>query len=175
MTFQHRHCKKILLTSVLLSGLCLPFYATAQADPSAQQIIEQLQQPKTRSLRNLIVESNGAPPSAPSVSLLIQFDFDSSRIREVSATALSNLAQALQSSELANSKFRVEGHTDAKGAVQHNLKLSQLRANAVSDYLVNQGVDARRLEATGKGSTDLARPDAPHAAENRRVRIVNID
>ena len=99
----------------MASGLCLPILAGAQTDPSAQQIIEQLQQPKTRSLRNLIVESNGEPVSAPSVSLLIQFDFDSSRIREVSATALSNLAQALQSNELAQSKFRIEGHTDAKG------------------------------------------------------------
>ena len=109
------------------------------------------------------------------MSLLIQFDFDSSRIREVSATALSNLAQALQSNELAQSKFRIEGHTDAKGSAQHNLKLSRMRANAVRDYLVNQGIEASRLEATGKGSTALARPDAPNAAENRRVRIVNAD
>lgn len=175
MTFDHSCFKKLLLASAMASGLCLPILAGAQTDPSAQQIIEQLQQPKTRSLRNLIVESNGEPVSAPSVSLLIQFDFDSSRIREVSATALSNLAQALQSNELAQSKFRIEGHTDAKGSAQHNLKLSQLRANAVRDYLVNQGIEASRLEATGKGSTALARPDAPNAAENRRVRIVNAD
>jgi OmpA-OmpF porin, OOP family len=111
----------------------------------------------------------------PSLSLLIQFDFDSVRVRPESRQALANLAQALQSPALASSRFAVEGHTDAKGSADYNLKLSQRRAEAVRDYLGSQGVATARLMSAGLGDTDLANPDAPFAAENRRVRIVNLD
>lgn len=168
--------------------------ALAQATPTTQQMIEQLQQPKTRSLRNLTIEAvpaagaastaaaaspaagpAPAAPARPSLSLLIQFDFNSARVREESQQALGNLVQALQSSELASARFAVEGHTDAKGRAEYNQKLSQQRADAVRDYLVGQGVAGDRLVTAGKGATELARPDAPFAAENRRVRIVNLD
>lgn len=111
----------------------------------------------------------------PSLSLLIQFDFDSVRVRPESRQALANLAQALQSAALSGSRFAVEGHTDAKGNADYNLKLSQRRAEAVRDYLGSQGVAMARLTSAGLGDTELANPDAPFAAENRRVRIVNLD
>jgi outer membrane protein OmpA-like peptidoglycan-associated protein len=160
--------------------------------------------PRLRSLRNLTVESTNAPsaeatdPSAqasaatgaaaassaplaaapqakPSLSLLIQFDFNSSQIRPESQQALLNLSQALNSPELALSKFAVEGHTDAKGLAEYNQKLSQLRAEAVQAFLVKNGVTQSRLAAAGKGSTQLANAANPLGAENRRVRIVNLD
>ena len=74
-----------------------------------------------------------------------------------------------------HSKFEVEGHTDAKGNDAYNLKLSQQRAEAVQLFLAHQGVAINRLIATGKGSTQLANAANPLAAENRRVRIVNLD
>jgi OmpA-OmpF porin, OOP family len=111
----------------------------------------------------------------PSLSLLIQFDFDSARVRPVSQQALANLAAALQSKELQDSKFAIEGHTDAKGRAEYNLRLSQQRADAVRELLVSQGVKIDRLKSQGKGSSELALPLAPEAAENRRVRIVNLD
>jgi OmpA-OmpF porin, OOP family len=116
-----------------------------------------------------------ATAARPSISLLIQFDFDSVRVRPESRQALANLAQALQSPALAGSRFAVEGHTDAKGNADYNLKLSQRRAEAVRDYLGSQGVATARLTSAGLGDTELANPDAPFAAENRRVRIVNLD
>jgi OmpA-OmpF porin, OOP family len=116
-----------------------------------------------------------AVPPRPSLSLLIQFDFDSVRVRPESRQALANLAQALQSPALSGSRFAVEGHTDAKGNADYNLKLSQRRAEAVRDYLGSQGVATARLSSAGLGDTELANPDAPFAAENRRVRIVNLD
>jgi outer membrane protein OmpA-like peptidoglycan-associated protein len=158
--------------------------------------------PRLRSLRNLTVESTNAPtaeandvpaqgstatttttsaplaavPQAkPSLSLLIQFDFNSSQIRPESQQALLNLSQALNSPELAPSKFAVEGHTDAKGLAEYNQKLSQLRAEAVQAFLVKNGVTQARLAAAGKGSTQLANAANPLGAENRRVRIVNLD
>ena len=173
---------------------CMAVTALAQtAAPSTEQMIEKLKAPRTRSLRNLSVEAvpekpgdmaattaqpaaePSAPASRPSLSLLIQFDFNSARVRPESHQALANLSQALQSSDLATTKFAVEGHTDAKGAASYNLKLSEARALAVREFLRIQGVDESRLVASGKGSTDLANSAEPFAAENRRVRIVNLD
>jgi outer membrane protein OmpA-like peptidoglycan-associated protein len=175
------------------------------AVPSAQQMIEQLKAPapgpRLRSLRNLTVESTAAPAAdgnaasaqaptvsntaatmaaeapavKPSLSLLIQFDFNSSQIRPESQQALLNLSHALNSPELSPSKFAVEGHTDAKGLAEYNQKLSQQRAEAVQAFLVKNGVTVARLTAAGKGSTQLANAANPLAAENRRVRIVNLD
>jgi outer membrane protein OmpA-like peptidoglycan-associated protein len=169
----------------LFLGLCAALPLFAQTPPSAEQMIEQLKAPpRTRSLRNLTVEASPAPATTgdaapqqapPSLSLLIQFDFNSAHVRPESQQALSNLSQALQSAALRNSKFAIEGHTDAKGSAAYNLKLSAQRAQAVSDFLKVKGVDEARLLASGKGSASLANSEQPFAAENRRVRIVNLD
>jgi OOP family OmpA-OmpF porin len=146
---------------------------------------------RTRGLRNLSVKAAktpegeaaaaatqavapAEPPPRPSLSLLIQFDFNSAKIRPESQPALQNLATALQSKELAEANFSVEGHTDAKGSSDYNLKLSQSRADAVQKFLASQGVPSARLVTAGKGATELANPNDPLAAENRRVRIVNL-
>lgn len=116
-----------------------------------------------------------APEPRPSLSLLIQFDFNSARVKPESQQALANLATALKSADLLDSKFAVEGHTDAKGRADYNLRLSQQRADAVRDTLVAQGVAAQRLRSAGKGANELANSVDPGAAENRRVRIINLD
>jgi len=138
-----------------------------------QELTEQLKPaPRTRGLRNLSVE---AATERPSVSLLIQFDFDSARVRSESEQTLRNLAEALQSPALLQSRFAVEGHTDAKGSAAYNQQLSQRRAQAVRELLVRSGVEASRLSASGKGATELADQADPYAAANRRVRVVNLD
>ncbi|WP_342618491.1 OmpA family protein [Rhodoferax sp. GW822-FHT02A01] len=176
----------LICTLLALSGA-----AFAQATtPSTEQMIQQLRTPpRLRSLRNLTVEAvpadaGGSAVQAtgvaqaqerPSLSLSIQFDFDSSRIRAESLAALSNLASALSSDALLNSRFVIEGHTDAKGNAEYNRKLSDQRAAAVRDLLVSKGIAADRLVAVGKGSSEPANPQVPLAAENRRVKIVNLD
>ena len=115
------------------------------------------------------------PTVRPSLSLLIQFDFNSARVRPESQQALANLSVALQSPELRNSTFALEGHTDAKGSADYNVRLSALRAQAVREYLMGRGVEQVRLQASGKGASELANVEQPFAPENRRVRIVNLD
>ena len=184
------------LKFLVLLGLLSPLYSAAQTvAPSAEQMIQQLKAPRMRGLRNLSVEAVSAnaaddktvgnsevtptpvaaAPEKPSLSLLIQFDFNSARVRPESQQALANLSQALQSQELLHSNFSIEGHTDAKGRSDQNQKLSQQRANAVSDFLKKWGVADARLVATGKGASQLANTADPFAPENRRVRIVNLD
>ncbi|WP_199731009.1 MULTISPECIES: OmpA family protein [Aquitalea] len=113
--------------------------------------------------------------AAPSLSLAIQFDPNSVQISSASQQALARLASALQSSELRDFHFLIEGHTDAKGLPAYNRKLSQLRADAVRKLLITRGVAAQQLRALGKGSDEPANKADPYAAENRRVRIVNTD
>lgn len=133
---------------------------------------------RTRGLRNLRVEQTVEPEpqkSAPKfVSLTIGFKFDSSQITPESAATLSSLAKALLSDELRTLEFMIEGHTDAKGMPDYNLKLSQQRAAAVKTYLVQLGVDTQHLTSQGKGDTELINTQDRFAAENRRVKIITL-
>jgi outer membrane protein OmpA-like peptidoglycan-associated protein len=106
-----------------------------------------------------------------SVSVRLQFDFDSARLRPQSVPVLLNLAKAMQGERLTSSKFAVIGHTDAVGRFDYNMALSQRRADAVRDFLREHGVDDGRLTAEGKGPTALLNSQVPAAAENRRVEI----
>ena len=108
------------------------------------------------------------------LDLVIQFDFDSSNLQAASKPLLKKLAAAMNSSRLSQVSFMVEGHTDRKGQAAYNDSLSKRRADAVVAFLKASQVDVGRLQAAGRGSTELLLPDQPEAAENRRVRIVAI-
>jgi outer membrane protein OmpA-like peptidoglycan-associated protein len=153
----------------------------AQLLPDTEQIVEALKPSPSRSMRNLVARDKPSDPvvtraDAPaSIELTIQFDFDSSSVREESRPLLARLAAALVSPALRSSRFLIEGHTDAVGPPDHNLKLSIDRAEAVRRYLVASGVTSSRVTAVGRGATQPANPTDPEASENRRVRIVNLE
>ncbi len=122
-----------------------------------------------------------AAPAAPaaaapaSASLMITFETGSAKLTQLSRKILDSVAQALNSEKLAKFRFNIEGHADPTGLAERNLKLSEERAMAVSQYLTaTHNVDATRLKAVGKGSAELLNQANPTAPENRRVRIVNI-
>ena len=190
--------RRFMVCSLLL--LLVGSVCAQSGVPTAEQMVQQLKLPRTRSLRNLVIEAQPAvvadtsdapaavvasiagaadlaQPTAPrpSLSLSIQFDFDSAHIRAESLVVLGNLAVALGSAALLPSKFVIEGHTDAKGSADYNRKLSEQRAAAVKDLLVAKGIEGQRLVSVGKGASELANPAAPQGAENRRVKIVNLD
>lgn len=158
------------------SALTAPSDAVPNATPNSVSTSQNAaaSSASNNSPSNTPTNSAAAAPR-PSLSLLIQFDFNSAQVRPESQQALMNLAVALKAQELIESNFAVEGHTDAKGLAEYNLKLSQQRAEAVQAFLVKQGVAVARLTASGKGATQLANTAQPMSAENRRVRIVNLD
>lgn len=80
-------------------------------------------------------------------------------------------AEVLKAKRGSAQKIRIVGHADSSGNEAGNLQLSQRRAEEVKRYLVNKGADAGMLEVKGVGSKDLLRPEAPTAAENRRVTL----
>jgi len=68
----------------------------------------------------------------------------------------------------------IQGHTDARGNDAYNLEISEQRAQAILQYLVDKGVDAKRLRAKGYGETkplDKA-ANAKAWAKNRRMAFV---
>lgn len=74
-------------------------------------------------------------------------------------------------------RVQVGGHTDSRGSRAHNQKLSEARAQAVRQYLVDKGIDAARLTAKGFG---LTKPIADNKteegrAQNRRVELTKLD
>ena len=112
-------------------------------------------------------------PGAGKASLLITFGTDSSELTSESQAALDTVGRALQSDALAGFSFKVEGHADARGDADHNLKLSQARAEAVANYLVaHGGLLPERLTPIGKGSSEPMNKTKVDAPENRRVTIV---
>ncbi len=68
----------------------------------------------------------------------------------------------------------VEGHTDSQGSESYNQGLSQRRADAVRDYLVQKGYPADRIQARGmgKGSPIASNASPEGRANNRRVEII---
>jgi outer membrane protein OmpA-like peptidoglycan-associated protein len=151
--------------------------AAAVATPTAVPSNQKISGVNTSSATpfSLAAAANPIAEAKPSLSLLIQFDLNSARVKPESQQALANLAVALKSQELLASRFAVEGHTDATGRADHNQRLSQQRADAVRDVLTAQGVARQRLQTAGKGSAELANSADPASFENRRVRIVNLE
>jgi outer membrane protein OmpA-like peptidoglycan-associated protein len=68
----------------------------------------------------------------------------------------------------------VEGHTDSIGTDEYNRRLSEQRAQAVSDYLVAQGISSDAITASGFGKSEpVASNDTPEGRQqNRRVELV---
>ena len=95
-------------------------------------------------------------------------------LSESAKFVLHDLAKVMQKNP--QIRLRLEGHTSAEGDAAVNQKLSEDRAQAAVDFLVNhEGIDASRLEAVGKGSTELKNPDDPMASENRRTEFIVIE
>ena len=112
-----------------------------------------------------------AKPKPASINMQINFEYNSAEIAGSSAKTMATLAQALSSKQLDGRKFAVIGHTDASGSAGYNKALSDRRAAAVRRYLMENGVAATRLRASGKGESQLLNKDEPDASENRRVEI----
>lgn len=72
-------------------------------------------------------------------------------------------------------EFAIEEHTDAKGSEAYNLDLSLRRARTFVRFLSERGVSAGGLVPSGKGCSELATPEDPYAAANRRVRIRRLE
>ena len=107
------------------------------------------------------------------VSRGILFDVNSDKIKPESSGALKDIANVLK--ENAGVKVQIIGHTDSDGDDKANMTLSEKRAVAVKNHLVNEyGIDAASLTTDGKGESQLAdkNPTPEGKANNRRVEFI---
>ncbi|HEX4456409.1 MAG TPA: OmpA family protein, partial [Polyangia bacterium] len=102
----------------------------------------------------------------------VHFATNKSSIYPDSFPMLNEVAEALKSRP--EVKVRIEGHTDSRGKLAHNMTLSDERAQSVKLYLVNQGIAAERMEARGFGPTQPIDDNrtAKGRENNRRTEFI---
>lgn len=120
-------------------------------------------------------EAPGVPVPPPAkvkiVLRSVHFDFGQARIRADAKPVLDEAVHMLKDSGA--QAIIVSGHTDAKGSDAYNMRLSLQRAEAVYTYLVDHGIEPRRIRAQGFGKTQpVASNDTEDGrAQNRRVEL----
>ena len=102
----------------------------------------------------------------------IQFDFNSSVVREESMIRIDELAELME--RYPKLRLEIQGHTDNIGGEEFNQKLSDARAKSVMQEMIKRGIEEKRLRARGFG---MSQPVAPNDSErnraiNRRTQFV---
>ena len=122
----------------------------------------------------LVPDGAGTPdgPSEVSLALTVEFAFDSADLTGGAMRDLDEVAAALGRPALQSVRLTLEGHTDATGGAEYNLRLSQRRAESVVSYLVRRGVAAGRLQPAGFGEYRPLPGYAPEDGRQRRVELV---
>ncbi|CAM4047045.1 Outer membrane protein OmpA-like peptidoglycan-associated protein [Rahnella bruchi] len=118
-----------------------------------------------------IEDNNDTAPTATFAFDRLLFEKNSSDLDPASKDQLSNIVEILKA--YPNVHIKLNGYTDTSGTDEFNMKLSQDRANAVRDALVEQGAPADRLDAAGFGSANpvAANDTEANRAKNRRIEI----
>ncbi|MDQ0969520.1 OOP family OmpA-OmpF porin [Flavobacterium sp. W4I14] len=100
----------------------------------------------------------------------LEFDLGKATIRSKSYASLNRVAALLIQK---NFSLKLAGHTDNTGSKELNLRLSKARAESVKAYLVSQGANASRIEATGYGMGQpiASNKTAKGRQQNRRVEF----
>lgn len=132
-----------------------------------------------------VIDSRDACPGTPAGAHVdvrgcwqarnLLFDTDSAAIDGEGEESLDEVVELLR--ENPGLRVSVDGYTDARGADAYNEKLSERRARAARDYLVQQGIAADRLEARGLGESNPVAPnDGPEGWRlNRRTELTVLD
>jgi len=96
---------------------------------------------------------------------VVLFDFDRYDIKPEAYPLLNEVVAILRKN--ARTEVEIQGHTDHVGSGEYNQRLSEKRAKAVMDYLLEKGIEPERLSHKGYGFT---RPVASNDTEEGRAR-----
>ena len=134
---------------------------------------------------NGYMDEDGCPDTAPMPKKLPDFprqqilqglEFKSGKADIVFGTylVLDKIARSLR--EYPEVEIEIRGYTDGMGKISTLMQLSQMRAEAVRQYLISQGLDPRRMRAVGfgPGSPVADNRSAVGRAANRRIEIIRI-
>ncbi len=184
--------KNIRLTATLLAGLTVMTGHSLAQDLSDKQLVRTLGRVEGAApaidIAILVQEASASAgkgvaslPHWQNLSklsqLIVEIDFenDSVAIEPKSYRTVGMIADALHHPNLQRYKFLVVGHSSSTGDAQHNLALSQKRANAITEALSTTfAIAPDRLFAVGVGQEWPLDPANPKAADNRRVQLINL-
>jgi outer membrane protein OmpA-like peptidoglycan-associated protein len=185
----------LVLGALALLALSPVARAQAQAALSSSDIIEKLaveaeadidlpalkQQAADRIKARADAQPQKRPPIAPQLTKLPQirfdvvFDQDSSLIRPASYQTIGSIADALTDPKLRPYRYLIVDHVESAGRRDHNLILSQRRADSIRDVLVNTfKVSPKRLQALGLGEEQLQDVSRPSSPANARVQLIAV-
>lgn len=129
---------------------------------------------------NLSVDENGCPVldiMQRRIELLVNFDYDRSEVKAEYDEEIEDFADFMK--EYGNTNAVIEGHTDTRGSDAYNQPLSERRANAVREELVNEyGIEEDRVSAVGYGESrpvDNSNTEAGHARNRRIEAVLSVD
>lgn len=145
--------------------------AAALAEAQALANAEAAQQAADNAAAQVAAQKQQAQKAAEALAHVIYFDFDQSTIKAEFRTALNGHAAYL--SQNPSAKIVLEGHADERGTREYNIALGERRGNAVSRYLVVQGVSIEAIEVVSFGEERPVNSgsDSASLAENRRVEV----
>jgi OmpA-OmpF porin, OOP family len=154
--------------TIVSLGFVIPIGARPQAAPAPR--------PRPEPVAAQPAPEPTPPPRVTTETFILEgvnFCFDCDTLSSQAKAVLDGNARKIIDAASPNALVEVGGHTDAVGSDEYNRDLSQRRAGAVRDYLVEQGVDGKRLSAVGYGeSRPVADNDTPEGrARNRRVEL----
>ncbi len=134
------------------------------AEPNAPKV-------KTRSVQ-FGTKKPQSQPEPISIGMPVNFSYASYQLKPEIKPFLDQVGVMMNLEKLANQKLIIEGHTDATGPETYNADLSQKRAEAVKDYLIeNYQIAAERLIVVGKGEDFTLTGKSPNDPMNRRVEF----
>jgi len=174
-----KHARRLVASAALLA-LIAAGAAHAQSDaidvgqkvPDAKTISEGLfPEEACEQLKAAGFKCMGFKPAVRYSLPATAFKLGSAELPDTLKKQLEVFAEVLKGKKGSGKTVRIEGHADASGAAAANLTLSQKRAEAVKDYLVELGADAAMLTPVGVGANAPKNQKDPFAPENRRVEI----
>ena len=163
------------------TGYWTPAMANCECDPDI--VGQQICNPPPKPVPVAAAPAPAPPPAAPpkpvppaatqrqTYSADVFFDFDKSVVKPEGRAKLDELVTSIKGINV--DLIVAVGHTDSIGSDAYNQRLSERRAAAVKAYLVSKGVDANRIQASGKGESApvASNTAADGRARNRRVEI----
>ncbi len=186
----------VWLAAALLGCAALPARAQAPAGGTSEEWITRLAGLATApeldlaELRRELAERvktrtdpvpSKRPPAVPQLSRLpqlvadIQFDEDAAVVRPESYRVLGRIADTLYHPSLLGYKFLIVGHVPSTGRRDHNLTLSQRRADVVRDVLVNTfKLSSKRLLSIGLGEEQLLDRTRPTSPVNAQFHLMTV-
>ncbi|UNK49462.1 OmpA family protein [Lysobacter sp. S4-A87] len=164
----HRWLPWLLIGAVIIIAVLLPRGCHGERTAvTGTQPLTSKADAATRALDLLISRTFTADDLVHALNLMVvHFDSDSENISAQSDAILVKAATAIKAAP-AGTRIEIGGHTDNSGDPAANLKLSQARADAVKQRLIEHGADAAMLTSIGHGQDQ---PVADNASEEGRAR-----